>query len=140
MTSDSLLIFVGYNLKRATSVVQADLVRVLARHDLKMGNFSVLAAIGDAPGIAPIRLAENLGIERSNLVAILDDLGQRGLINRRASPNDRRSYELHRTKAGDIVFAAALADVQDHEARVFAGLDPAERAELIRLCQKLWLD
>ena len=138
MNMDPLSIFVGYNLKRAMAVVQADLVRVLARHNLKLGTFTVLAAIGDAPGIAAIRLAELLGIERSNLVAILDDLGRRGLITRSASLTDRRSHELHRTAEGTAVFQAALADVHDHEAKVFAGLTTEERAEMIRLCQKLW--
>jgi DNA-binding MarR family transcriptional regulator len=48
-------------------------------------------------GISQQMLADLLGMFPSRLVLILDELEQAGLIERRASPTDRRIYALHLT-------------------------------------------
>jgi DNA-binding MarR family transcriptional regulator len=128
--------FIGYNLKRALSIVQSDLAQVLAGHDLRTVSFSALSIVVGRPGLTQTQLAEALQIERSNLVTIIDELAGRNLILRAPVAHDRRRHALMPTPAGKKLAAAVQASVVDHERRLFAGLTPAERAELQRILHK----
>ena len=125
--------YLGYGLKRALSIVQGDLARVLARHDLRAVSFSALSIIVQKVGLTQTQLADALQIERSNLVTILDELMGRGLILRAPVPQDRRRHALMPTAKGITLAKAAQADVQQHEAQVFSVLSAGEKAELQRL-------
>ncbi len=123
--------FVGYNMKRAFNVIQADLSRTLAPFDLRMLTYTALVLIVDNPGLRQTQLADAMEIERPNLVVILDVLEQRGLITRDRVPTDRRAHALRPTLAGRKLCQKAVAAVTTHERRLMAGIDPAARAALI---------
>jgi DNA-binding MarR family transcriptional regulator len=125
---------VGYRMKRAFAVIQADLSRVLEPFGLRMIPFSALVVIARQPGIGQGQLAAALAVERSNLVAPLDGLEARGLIRREAVPGDRRALALKPTRAGLTLAEAALAAVRAHEARLMAGVGEADVAALFRAC------
>ena len=124
----------GYRMKRAFAVIQADLAKVLDPFGLRMIPFSALVVIARTPGIGQGALAAALAMERSNLVAPLDALERRGLIRRAAVPGDRRALALMPTPAGERLAAEALAAVAAHEARLFAGVTATDRAALARVC------
>jgi DNA-binding MarR family transcriptional regulator len=128
--------FIGYGMKRALSIIQADLARVLAEHDLRAVSFSALSIIVGEPGMTQTRLADLLQVERSNLVTIIDELAGRDLIIRGPVARDRRRHALMPTFAGCNLAAAAQQSVADHERALFACLTPAERTELQRILQK----
>jgi DNA-binding MarR family transcriptional regulator len=71
------------------------------------------------------------------LVALVDGLEQRGLIERRRNPGDRRNYALHLTAAGEQVMAALGQAASEHEQAISAPLTKAERAQLSALLDKL---
>lgn len=121
----------GYNVKRAFNVMQADLNRALKPHDLRMITFTALVLIVDNPGLRQSQLADALAIERPNLVVIIDELEGRELITRDRVPTDRRAYSLQATLAGRRLYQAALRDVQDHEVGLLSGLTEAERSRII---------
>jgi DNA-binding MarR family transcriptional regulator len=128
--------FIGYSLKRALSIVQSDLARVLAVHDLRAVSFSALSIVVAQPGLTQTQLADALQIERSNLVTIIDELAGRNLIVRAPVAHDRRRHALMPTPAGKKLAAAVQASVVDHERRLFAGITAAERSELQRILHK----
>lgn len=89
-----------------------------------------LHELGD--GISQIRLAAAVGLDGSSLVRLLDILVDRGLIERRPSPDDRRIKQIHLTAAGRRAVASLrkrlgaieddlLADLDDDEARALLG-------------------
>ncbi len=117
----------GYNIRRASTAVQADLARTLAPFDLRMITYSALVLIVDNPGLRQTQLAEALAIERSNLVVVIDDLERRALIGRNPMPNDRRAYALTATLAGTRLCRKATRAVRAHEARILAPLSEEER-------------
>lgn len=129
--------FVGYNLKRAYVIVDADFRRALGEDGLAPRVFSALSLIVHTPGITQSDLARTLGIERSGLVAITDDLETRGFVMRKPVPGDRRVQALAPTRAGKAAYLEALATVRAHEARLLADMTPAEIATLIGLLQKI---
>jgi DNA-binding MarR family transcriptional regulator len=78
-----------------------------------------------------------LGTPPSRLVALVDGLEQRGLLERRRNAVDRRNYELHLTAAGRDAMRVLGAVGAEHEAAITSPLTRAERDELGRLLGKL---
>jgi DNA-binding MarR family transcriptional regulator len=71
------------------------------------------------------------------MVAIVDHLEAEGLLERRPHPSDRRARILHLTKRGETLLARAQAEATLQEARICAGLEPSERAELLALLRRI---
>jgi DNA-binding MarR family transcriptional regulator len=127
ITDTSLRAFVGYDMKRAFNALQADLTRTLAPFELRMLTFSALSLVVENPGLRPSQLASALTIERANLVVIVDELEQRGLLTRTPSAVDRRAHELNVTAQGKRLYSKAVLAVEDHDKRMTA--DVAQDAQ-----------
>lgn len=129
--------FIGYNLKRAYLIVQADFRRVLGEDGFSPRAFSALSLVVQFPNITQTGLSKLLGIERSGLVAIIDDLEQRGLVKRVPVPGDRRVQALMPTKAGVQALTEATAAVYRHEDALFEDFTTEERDSLMALLRKI---
>jgi DNA-binding MarR family transcriptional regulator len=82
-------------------------------------------------------LAEALGIDPTNVVALLNELESAGLVERRRSPQDRRRHTVVLTPTGRRRLAeieSALAVLEQH---LFATLDGDERAALHAMLQRV---
>jgi len=97
----------------------------------------LLRLISREPGLSQQAVARRLGTPPSRLVALVDDLEQRGLVERRRNPGDRRNYALHPTAAGEQAMAALSQASLEHEQAISAPLTEAERAQLSSLLGKL---
>ncbi len=128
---------VGYTLKRAYVTMQADFRATLGEGGLTSRSFAAQSLVVQVPDITQSELARLLGIERSGLVAIIDDLEQRGYLKRTTVPGDRRVQALVPTPEGRRAYAATLASVRAHEDRLLAGLSAAERDTLMTLLNKI---
>ncbi len=120
----------GYLMKRAFAAIQSDLRQVLAPLGLTMTGFSALVVICDRPGISQTGLAAALAMERSNVAVLVEAIEAAGLIGRDEVPDNRRTNALRPTPAGRRLRDLAMAAVEAHEARQFAGLSAAERRAL----------
>jgi DNA-binding MarR family transcriptional regulator len=128
---------VGYHLRRAQVHFFADFVRTMAEAQVTPGQFGVLSLIGANPGMTQSALARAVGIERSTMVAVIDALQSRGLVERAPSPVDRRSYALVLTDQGKALLEQLVPMVRGHERRLMRKLTSDEREQLIRLLSKL---
>lgn len=97
----------------------------------------LLRHVAAAEGQSQHALGEGLQIPPSRMVALVDDLEGRGLLERRANPTDRRARALHLTQAGRRLLVEVMELSVDHEAELCAGLDPAERRQLIALLSRI---
>ena len=125
--------FVGYHMKRAMAVLQADLNRALKPFGLRMVTYSVLVMIVENPGLRQAQLADALAIERPNLVVLLDELEERGLITRDKVPSDRRAYALNPTLKGCALCEQATEANRADEAKLMLGMDAQEREQVIKV-------
>jgi DNA-binding MarR family transcriptional regulator len=97
----------------------------------------ILRLLSHSPDISQQELARRLDMHASRLVAVLDNLQERGLVIRNPHPQDRRVYSLQLTDAGSKMLRAIGKIAQDHNEIMSAGLNDAERAQLADLLQRI---
>jgi DNA-binding MarR family transcriptional regulator len=92
---------VGFLLTRASGLVVRATNAALADLGLRVRQYSVLVLADDsADGITQRDLAELLGLDPSQVVALVDELAAAGLVERRPSPTDRRQRLVVATAKG----------------------------------------
>jgi DNA-binding MarR family transcriptional regulator len=105
--------------------------------DLTPPHAGILWVIKESNGLSQQALGEKLGMFPSRLVVLLDELEQRGLIERRDNPADRRSYALHLTRAGLESWVQIARIRHEHHNAICAALDESERAQLIEFLTRI---
>jgi DNA-binding MarR family transcriptional regulator len=95
---------------------------------------SVLHRHGD---LRPGELAEHLHVAARSATEVVDDLAERGLVERRPDPHDRRATLVHLTGEGSRVAGALTAARTAQAEGLFAVLPPADRAHLARILARL---
>jgi len=78
-----------------------------------------------------------LQVARSRMVALVDELEQRNLIERRRSSSDRRAYALALTADGQRLLDQAIIVTASFEAELTQPLDANEREQLLNLLRRL---
>lgn len=97
----------------------------------------LLRAVAAAPGQSQQALATVLGTPPSRLVALVDQLDERGLLERRRNPDDRRLHALHVTAAGEKLLRRIGEVARAHDDAMCAALDGGERATLRALLGRI---
>jgi DNA-binding MarR family transcriptional regulator len=105
----------------------------LSAIDLSPPHAGILRFVNSAGGISQQALAGNLRILPSRLVVLIDQLEERGMVERRADPADRRSYALHLTDKGRDAMKAIGHVARDHQDALLASLSTEERDRLASL-------
>jgi DNA-binding MarR family transcriptional regulator len=109
----------------------------LASLDLTPPDAGILRLLRTAAGLSQQELAARLQIHPSRLVAILDNLEKRGVVERRENSDDRRLYSLYLTKKGGEVLESIGKVAREHQDALLAALNREERAELSTLLLKV---
>lgn len=109
----------------------------LAALDLTPQHAGVIRIIAAFPGINQRALASHLGIFPSRLVTLLDQLEQRGLVERRPDPDDRRHHALYLTAGGRRILAVIGQIAREHEDALLGSLTASERADLASLLRRI---
>jgi DNA-binding MarR family transcriptional regulator len=99
--------------------------------------FLLLRFVAALAGQSQQALAERLDVPPSRMVALVDDLEERGFLERRADSEDRRVRGLHLTKQGQAVLRRAGKVAVEYEAKLCSTLADGEREQLIDLLQKI---
>jgi DNA-binding MarR family transcriptional regulator len=128
---------VGFTLSSLGYAVSRRFHATLAPLGLEPREFALLRAIAAAEGASQQALAERLQIPPSRMVAFVDALERRALVERRPNPSDRRARALHLTGEGRELLAAAFALAADLETRLCAGLSARERERLLAALQSV---
>jgi DNA-binding MarR family transcriptional regulator len=110
---------------------------VLRPLGLEPGEFALLRAVAASNGEAQNALAERLHISPSWMVAVVDDLEKRGLLERKPHARDRRVRNLHLTSAGKKLLRQAERQAEQFDRQVGEELGEAELQHLLDLLDQV---
>jgi len=109
----------------------------LSALELTPPDAGILRLLRVAAGISQQDLSTRLQIHPSRLVAILDNLENRKLVERKQNPNDRRLYSLHLTKNGGEILERIGRVAREHQDALLAALSTEEREQLTGLLHRI---
>jgi len=109
----------------------------LAVLQLSPPDAGILRLLRTSAGISQQALSSRLQIHPSRLVAILDKLEKRRLIERKPNPDDRRLYSLQLTRDGIAILEQLGKVAREHQEALLAALSSEERHNLAVLLQKI---
>src|SRR2546426_630858 len=99
---------------------------------------AALIELRDRGELTQQSLCGQLHLDPTNLVAILNELEQRGYAARRRDPEDRRRHLVEVTKKGIAVIEKVSEVMDGVEDDLLDGLEPAEREQLEGLLTSIW--
>lgn len=127
----------GYLLGRAHLEHRAVAERALAPLGLGVKEFGALALLVAEGALSQQRLGRRQGVDRTTMVAVIDELERKGLVERRRNPRDRRAYSLHATAEGRRVLGRAGQAAKRAEHEFLAPIPPGDRRHLKDLLRML---
>jgi DNA-binding MarR family transcriptional regulator len=105
--------------------------------ELRKQHYGILASLADRGPATQAPLADRLGLDRSDLVSLLDDLEARKYVVRRADPGDRRRKIVEITARGGAMLKKLDQLIFAADDEMLAVLTPEERATLARLLERI---
>jgi DNA-binding MarR family transcriptional regulator len=126
----------GFLITLAQVDVYAHFMQGLAQQGLQPSQISALILIRRNPGIRHGTLAGAIRLKLAHMTKLINALESDGLVERRASRQDRRSVELFLTPAGEGYVDRLAPMVFEHDAARADGLTPDDRRNLVRLLRK----
>jgi DNA-binding MarR family transcriptional regulator len=129
----------GFHLRRSQTAIFAHFMECVSPEEsITPGLFGMLEVIAANEGMAQSELAKAMGVDRSTIVKVIDQLEARRLIARRPARDDKRRYRLCLTPAGRDAHERIRALILKHEsAFIRPRLSAAELDTLIGLLERL---
>lgn len=128
---------VGFALSSLGYAVARRFRETLAPLQLEPREFALLRAVGAYEGQSQQALSDRLLIPASRMVAFVDALEARGLLERQANPEDRRARALYLTQTGRDLLGEAFSLALAFERQMCADLSDQEREQLIDMLRSV---
>jgi DNA-binding MarR family transcriptional regulator len=122
---------------RASLQAQRLLHQRFAEHDLRKQHYGVLRSLADVGPAAQGPLADRVGLDRSDMVSLVDELEAAGHVRRNPDPADRRRKIVTITGSGAAVLDELHGLVSAADDELLAPLSEAERRTLVELLTRI---
>jgi DNA-binding MarR family transcriptional regulator len=132
--------WIGFHLRLAQTASFQAFTREAKGMELRPGRFATMLLIGRNPGISQTTLSRANSRDKSTLSPVLDDLERRKLIKRVRPKNDRRSYQLELTPAGEAMLKELTACAERHDRNLDRIIGPRDRGQFLATLRKLIAD
>jgi len=119
-------------------ITQHRFTEALEPFGIRPRHVAALIELRDRGELTQQSLCGQLHLDPTNLVAILNELEQKGFATRRRDPGDRRRHLVEVSKKGIAVIDKVSEVMDGVEAELLDGLDPAEREQLEGLLTTIW--
>lgn len=124
-------------LGRAAARGRGLVAQVLAQEGLKMWHHVVLAAVADFGSVGQAELGRSISLDPKDVVGILNDLQEAGLVVREQDPGDRRKNRVTLTDAGRAAAARCAVAAQHANDELLAPLGTQERAAFMEMLRRV---
>lgn len=129
----------GYLLKTGYAQLAERVDAALASLDLTARQLALLSVIARNDSLSQIALSDRLGVDRTTIVAMLDELEDAGLVERSRDERDRRRNMLTLTASGRSRVMKAEKARADAESDYLSRLNGSDARRLVALLQRLVL-
>ena len=129
---------VGFHLRMATAALYRDFAQAMQGTGLTQKLFAVLELIEANPDVSQIDISETLETDRATVMALVDRIEARGLVERRRSERDRRRLRLVLTTKGRKALGDARRRIAAHEHAIVGRLGPEGAATLVLLLKRIY--
>jgi DNA-binding MarR family transcriptional regulator len=109
----------------------------LAETDAHKWHYAVLVALHDGGPASQAALSRRTGIYRSDMVAVLNELEERGYVQRVPDPEDRRRNVISISRTGDERLRHLEKLIGSLQEELLAPLSAADRERLVELLSRL---
>ena len=123
----------GYYIRRLQQIAVAIFLEETEAHGVTPVQYAALHAAQRQPGLDQRTLAATIGFDTSTIGGVIDRLEKRGLIERLASPTDRRVRLLQVTPAGATLIDELVPDMLKAQQRILAPLPAADRSRFLAM-------
>jgi DNA-binding MarR family transcriptional regulator len=130
---------IGFLVAKSHAVCHAMANEALSPLDLHIKEYAVLNVLHGMGAMSQQALGETLGVDRTTMVAVMDELERKQLVRRSRNPADRRAYALAITDPGVEVLRRARRLLTAAERKLLAPLSAAEADQLRDLLRRLIL-
>lgn len=127
----------GYLVRRLHQIHYALFMEECQPFSITPVQYGLLTALAERGSLDQVSLAEELGIDRSNVAEVLSRLEARGLVSRASNPNDRRAKLASLTDEGRELVQRMFMAMQHAQERLLAPLPEAERKAFMASLVKL---
>ena len=127
----------GYLLKHAQLRLAELGQAALAPFGISGRELAVLVAIDDRAPASQQEVARRMAVDRTTMVALIDDLEGKGLVQRQQDPDDRRKNVVVLTDTGRTTLSQATAATREAERRLLVSLSDDESAMLKKALQAI---
>jgi DNA-binding MarR family transcriptional regulator len=111
--------------------------QMLAEIGLSARQAGILTMVSELEPMTQKALGDALRVDRTTMVALIDDLEDRGLVVRKRHPGDRRAFLICPTEAGRAAKMAAIRVLDEQQARFLDPLSQVERVQLGEFLKRL---
>lgn len=121
----------GYYIARTHNVFKKPIKQIVSQYGLTIQQYGVLRRLYAQDGLPARDLVNQLFIDSSTIMAILDRLEKKDLVRRRTNPNDRRMNNLYLTPKAKKFIPALVAesDELDRQLRKLLSTDECKALE-----------
>ena len=123
----------GHHIRRLHQIAVAIFLEETEAHGVTPVQYAALHAAQRQPGLDQRTLAATIGFDTSTIGGVIDRLEKRGLIERLASPTDRRVRLLQVTPAGATLIDELVPDMLKAQQRILAPLPAADRPRFLAM-------
>ena len=107
------------------------------RCGLTHAQFDIIATLGNTPGMTYKELGDKTLITKGTLTGVIDRLDSKGLVERIRSIEDKRSFSVCLTAAGEKIFTEVFPVVVEQGKQLFAPYSDADFDEMDHTLRKL---
>ena len=127
----------GHNIRRLHQISVGIFLQELGELGLTPVQYAALQTVSNHPGIDQRTLARSIALDTSTTGGVVDRMESRGWLERRTSPEDRRSRQLVLTDAGTALLAEAVPAMLQAQEHILAPLSERQRGEFMKLLRLL---